>query len=233
MLFRKVKEANALLPFKAFSLLEILISLMLATLLIITISHWYGNILVNRVKQSELLKLQQNTHQILSYFQQHIQHIGYRSQYRKDSNYDLFTVNGKDYKLVNPNCFLFFYDINRDGCIGTLKTGSCVNHNINSTYNISKEIFGFHLRNNNLYIFDDNANFYRCYGKQCQKWANSCKENKWRNISERADYQIEKLVFKWEKEGVLLRIVLKLKSVKNAKISYEAESYVYLINSGE
>lgn len=232
MLFRKVKEANVILKFKAFSLLEMLISLMLSTLLILTISHWYGNILTNRLKQSELLKLQQNTHQILRYFQKHIQHIGYRSQYRKDSNYDLFAINGKDYKLVNPNCLLFFYDLNSDGCIGTSKTGPCVNHNINNTYNISKEIFGFHLKKNNLYIFDDNANFYRCYGKQCQKWAESCEANKWKNTSERADYQIEKLVFKWEKEGVLLRINLKLKSVKNAKISYEAESYVYLINSG-
>lgn len=230
MWHNKINELNAVRINQGFLLIELLLSLSLGTFLLIIFFQFYTNTMLSQNKQRELINLQQNSHQILHYMQQHIQHIGYQGSNRENSNLLLFQLNGRNYQLINPQCFVFFYDLNGDGCVGSRnKKQQCEINQFNNTKEVNKEIFGFAIKNNNLYIFDD-GDFNACYKNQCQNWASGCSENRWGNVSELSDYKVERLHFSWEKEGVLLKIELTLSSIIFSDLKYTAIAYSYLLN---
>lgn len=227
-----IKEVNAVNILSGLTLVEMLISLSLGTLLLWIAAQFYVDVFSSQTKQRELLKLQQNAHQLLNYMQKHIQHIGYQGANRKQSNYELFLKNNQAYELPQSQCFIFFYDVNNDGCIGNRhKTLSCNQNGINQAKEVHKEIFGFKFVSKNLFVLDDKR-MSNCSGENCQNWAN-CEQNKWLNMTELADYQVENLAFNWEKPQALLRIDLTLRSVKFYQITYRITAYSYLLNSRE
>lgn len=226
----KVSGRSAVRLYRSFSLLEVLLSISLGTTVMFILSQFYADVIYLQHKQRILLNLQQQSHQLLNYMQQHISHIGYQGRNREGSNFDLFKINGKSYQLVNQSCFLFFYDLNHDGCLGSRnKKQGCQLNQVNNTKDVNKEIFGFTLRNRNLYLFDD-GDFKRCYQQQCQNWAKNCSDNKWNNVSELSDYQVERLQFNWEVPESLLRIELTLSSIQLPDVKYSATAYSYLLN---
>lgn len=230
MLYRNPNVHNVKSKYHAFSLIELLISLGLATFILFSVSKLYSDFYVDQKKQTELLMLQRESFQIITYLKQHIQHIGYQGSFREENNYLLFQYQDKNYSLTNPNCLIFFYDVNRDGCIGNrAKKERCVIGNINNTKYINREIFGFKLENKTLYIYDDNK-IQQCSSTMCQQLLTSCNKGNWRRFDNN-DYTINTLNFSWLKPDKVMKIELELTSNKEANIAYQVIAYSYLLNA--
>ncbi len=234
MLCRKINVAPAKIKrgkFPAFSLIEILISLVLGSLLLLSLSTLYSQFLASQIKQDERLLLQKEAHQLINYFQQHIQHLGYQGQARADSNFSFFEQNGQRYALVKPSCFIFFYDLNNDGCLGkrATKNTACTQGELNNTKELAKEIFGFKLENKEIYLYADNQ-LINCSREQCKSLLSSCGNN-WTKLTSSELFQVTDLAFSWKKQDQLLQIDLALASVKSPQINYHVTAYTYILNT--
>lgn len=232
MSYRNQNVHNVKIKYYAFSLIEILISLSLATIILFSISKLYSDFYISQKKQSELYLLQRESFQTLTYLKQHIQHIGYQGFFREENNYSLFQYQEKNYVISNSNCLMFFYDVNRDGCIGNRnKKQSCVVGYINKTKEINKEVFGFKLENQSLYIYDDNK-IQQCSSTICKQLLTNCNKGNWKIIYNN-NYIIKTLNFSWVKIDKIMRIEIELTSKKYPEINYQAVAYSYLLNAGD
>lgn len=230
MLFRKI---NVPVANHAFSLIEILLSLSLGCIILWAGSIFYSDSYQNQVKQRELLNLQKHTHQLLDYFQQHIQHISYQGKNRKGSNYFLFSNNSRSYALNSSSCFMFFYDLSADGCVGNRnKTQACEINGVNNTKEVSQEFFGFRFENNVIFIYED-SQIQICTQQVCEQVLTNCQKGNWRKMSDMSDYNVENLSFEWLEQNRLLKIELDLSSSKDNQLRYKATAYSYLLNGSD
>ncbi|EQA04750.1 hypothetical protein HPS12939_1922 [Glaesserella parasuis 12939] len=179
------------------------------------------------------MNLQKHTHQLLEYFQQHIQHFNYQGQNRKETNYHLFENNHKRYSLNNPNCLMFFYDLSSDGCVGNRnKKQSCETNGVNNTKDVSQEFFGFKFEKKAIFIYED-SQIQFCHQADCEKILTNCQKGNWRKMSDMSDYNVENLSFEWLEQNRLLKIELALSSSKDNQLRYKATAYSYLLNGSD
>lgn len=213
----------------AFSLVEILFSLALGSILLLSFTYFYSNYYIVWQKQKEQFFLQKEAHQLASYLQQHIQHLGYQGLNRENSNFELFEKDNQRFAM-NNQCLIFFYDLNGDGCLGkrATKKALCRNGLLNNTKDLAKEVFGFKTEDREIYIYADNR-FENCIGTQCKTLLESCND-KWTKFTSKEEYAVNKLYFSWRKMGEIMQIDLSLKSIKDNKIKYDLTAYVYLLN---
>ena len=214
---------------KAFSLVEILISLALGSMLLLSFSYYYSNYYVVWQKQKEQFFLQKEAHQLAHYLQQHIQHLGYQGNNKEESNFELFEKENQRFAL-NNQCLIFFYDLNGDGCLGkrATKKALCRNGQLNNTKDLAKEVFGFKLEEKEIHLYADNR-FENCFSEQCKTLLDSC-ENKWTKFTSKEEYLVDKFQFNWKKQNELMQIELTLSSIKDKKINYHLTVYTYLLN---
>ena len=207
MLARKINGVPVKISrLKAFSLVEILISLALGSMLLLSFSYYYSN-----------------------YLQQHIQHLGYQGNNKEESNFELFEKDNQRFAL-NNQCLIFFYDLNGDGCLGkrATKKALCRNGQLNNTKDLAKEVFGFKLEEKEIHLYADNR-FENCLSEQCKTLLDSC-ENKWTKFTSKEEYLVDKFQFNWKKQNELMQIELTLSSIKDKKINYHLTVYTYLLN---
>lgn len=209
----------------AFTLIEVLLSLSLGSLILFVFSSLFSQFQIEQVRSNTLLSLQKESHQLMHYFKQHIQHLGYQGNHRENSNFSLFEKEGKRYHLAHSACFIFFYDLNSDGCLGkrATKKAQCINGELNNTKEIAKEIFGFKAENKEIYFFADNK-FEHCTKSQCSELLNNCNA-KWTKFTSTDHFNVDKLDFSWK--GNIMKITLILS--KN-KLTYENTAYISLLN---
>ena len=230
MLARKINEVPVKIShFKAFSLVEILISLALGSILLLSFTYYYSNYYVVWQKQKEQFFLQKEAHQLAHYLQQHIQHLGYQGNNKEESNFELFEKENQRFAL-NNQCLIFFYDLNGDGCLGkrATKKALCRNGQLNNTKDLAKEVFGFKLEEKEIHLYADNR-FENCLSEQCKTLLDSC-ENKWTKFTSKEEYLVDKFQFNWKKQNELMQIELTLSSIKDKKINYHLTVYTYLLN---
>ena len=230
MLARKISEVPVKIShLKAFSLVEILISLGLGSILLLSFTYFYSNYYVTWQKQKEQFLLQKEAHQLAHYLQQHIQHLGYQGNNKEESNFELFEKDNQRF-VLNDQCLIFFYDLNGDGCLGkrATKKSLCRNGKLNNTKDLAKEVFGFKLEEKEIHFYADNR-FENCLGEKCKALLDSC-ENKWTKFTSKEEYLVDKLQFNWKKQNKLMQIELTLSSIKDHKISYSLIANVYLLN---
>ena len=230
MLARKINGVPVKISrLKAFSLVEILISLALGSMLLLSFSYYYSNYYVVWQKQKEQFFLQKEAHQLAHYLQQHIQHLGYQGNNKEESNFELFEKDNQRFAL-NNQCLIFFYDLNGDGCLGkrATKKALCRNGQLNNTKDLAKEVFGFKLEEKEIHLYADNR-FENCLSEQCKTLLDSC-ENKWTKFTSKEEYLVDKLQFNWKKQNKLMQIELTLSSIKDKKINYHLTVYTYLLN---
>lgn len=231
MFYRQINVANA--NNKAFTLVELLLSLTLGTVLLFSLSGIYRDQYQIQQYQKEKLHLQKQAKQLLDYFHQHIQHSGFQGGFRQQSNFPLFLNQNQSINLVNKHCVILFYDLNNDGCIGNRnKKQDCQINQLNMTKELSKEIFGFKLFNQELYIFEDNS-LQDCVGKLCQSLLTQCSKGKWRKSSDRNYFKIIALTFSFVNSKKLIEVNLELQSSKYRNIIYQSKRYVYILNGEE
>ena len=82
-----IKRNVANVRISAFTLIELLLSLSLASLILLGASKLYSDFQLNLQKQQRLMWLQKESHQLLNYLQQHLQHLGYQGSFRELSNF--------------------------------------------------------------------------------------------------------------------------------------------------
>ena len=230
MLARKINGVPVKISrLKAFSLVEILISLALGSMLLLSFSYYYSNYYVVVQKQKEQFFLQKEAHQLAHYLQQHIQHLGYQGNNKEESNFELFEKDNQRFAL-NNQCLIFFYDLNGDGCLGkrATKKALCRNGQLNNTKDLAKEVFGFKLEEKEIHLYADNR-FENCLSEQCKTLLDSC-ENKWTKFTSKEEYLVDKFQFNWKKQNELMQIELTLSSIKDKKINYHLTVYTYLLN---
>ena len=230
MLARKINGVPVKISrLKAFSLVEILISLALGSMLLLSFSYYYSNYYVVWQKQKEQFFLQKEAHQLAHYLQQHIQHLGYQGNNKEESNFELFEKDNQRFAL-NNQCLIFFYDLNGDGCLGkrATKKALCRNGQLNNTKDLAKEVFGFKLEEKEIHLYADNR-FENCLSEQCNTLLDSC-ENKWTKFTSKEEYLVDKFQFNWKKQNELMQIELTLSSIKDKKINYHLTVYTYLLN---
>jgi len=230
MLARKINGVPVKISrLKAFSLVEILISLSLGSILLLSFTYFYSNYYVTWQKQKEQFFLQKEAHQLVHYLQQHIQHLGYQGNNKEESNFELFEKDNQRFAL-NNQCLIFFYDLNGDGCLGkrATKKALCRNGQLNNTKDLAKEVFGFKLEEKEIHLYADNR-FENCLSEQCKTLLDSC-ENKWTKFTSKEEYLVDKFQFNWKKQNELMQIELTLSSIKDKKINYHLTVYTYLLN---
>ena len=230
MLARKISEVPVKIShLKAFSLVEILISLALGSMLLLSFTYYYSNYYVVWKKQKEQFFLQKEAHQLAHYLQQHIQHLGYQGNNKEESNFELFEKDNQRF-VLNNQCLIFFYDLNGDGCLGkrATKKSLCRNGQLNNTKDLAKEVFGFKLEEKEIHLYADNR-FENCLSEQCKTLLDSC-ENKWIKFTSKEEYLVDKFQFNWKKQNELMQIELTLSSIKDKKINYHLTVYTYLLN---
>ena len=230
MLARKINGVPVKISrLKAFSLVEILISLALGSMLLLSFSYYYSNYYVVWQKQKEQFFLQKEAHQLAHYLQQHIQHLGYQGNNKEESNFELFEKDNQRFAL-NNQFLIFFYDLNGDGCLGkrATKKALCRNGQLNNTKDLAKEVFGFKLEEKEIHLYADNR-FENCLSEQCKTLLDSC-ENKWTKFTSKEEYLVDKFQFNWKKQNELMQIELTLSSIKDKKINYHLTVYTYLLN---
>ncbi len=233
MLWKKISGVTAKTSYfhlPAFSLIENLLALALGAMILFSISSLYSYFILSQDKQMELLNLQKEAHQLANYLQQHIQHLGYQGNHRKDHNFDLFEKDGLRYGLPTPNCFIFFYDLNNDGCLGKRRTknAECKIGDLNNTKELAKEIFGFKAENKEIYLYSENK-LENCSDIQCKQLLSSCSD-KWTKFTSIEQFSVEKFEFHWKKKDELLQVDLSLSSVKQKNIHYSTTIYISLLN---
>lgn len=220
--------------YKAVTLLEVLISLSLGSFLLLLFSSLYRDFYLSQTKQTERNHLQQTSHQLLGYVQQHIQHIGYQGAWNHKSNFDLFKYDGKHYRLNNATCLVFFYDLDSNGCLGSSLRSCLTANNANNTKDLSKEVFGFKLENRQLWVYQVPKKLDRCAKSECQTLLSACEQkNGWERVLEKPDHAVEKLQFQWEEEPKLLKTELILSSLKYPDVQYQIVAYSYILNAEE
>ncbi|MDO4698947.1 MAG: hypothetical protein Q4A60_09830 [Pasteurellaceae bacterium] len=233
MWHNKIKEPNASTRYPALSLVEILIALGLSAFLLMVLVKWQSQFVVSQLYLRERLQLQQHAQQMVAYMQKHIQYLGFVAKSKQGGNDELFRLNGKAYHLM-PNCLLFFYDVNRDGCIGRAfgKQGFCQQAGVNRADEVVKEFFGFKFQPPHLLVFA--RDIKRCRQEACQEWRDYCQQTSyWENATDLVDYQLDNLQFDWLKPEQILRIRLRLRSQKYPDIQYETVAYSKVLNGVE
>lgn len=219
--------------YNALSLVEILLALSLGSFLLLLLSSLYSDFYLAQTKQREQSHLQQKAHQLLDYFQQHIQHLGYQGQWQEKSNFELFRHEKRAYRLASPSCLVFFYDLDSSGCLGNTQR-DCIRSNRNNAKALATEIFGFKLENRQIWLYQAPKMLEKCAAAECKSMLNACSQNAgWERMFEKPDHFVEKLQFDWEIEGVLLKIELSLASLKQPSLQYHAVAYSYVLNGGE
>lgn len=223
----RVPSANI---YKAVSLVEILLALSLGSFMLLLLSSLYSDFYLAQTKQREQSHLQQKAHQLLDYFQQHLQHLGYQGQWQEKSNFALFRSANRAYRLDPPSCLVFFYDLDSSGCLGNTQR-DCVRSNRNNAKDLATEIFGFKLENRQISLYQAPKPLEKCTATECKAVLNACSQNTgWERMFEKPDHIVEKLHFHWEVEGVLLKIELSLASLKVPSLQYHTVAYSYVLN---
>lgn len=201
----------AVIIYKAFSLIEILISIALSTIILFSVASLYSQLYKRDKQDLERTNLQMQAHQLIDYLKHHLQHSGYLGDQRKGTNYNKFLINNKSYYITN-NCILFFYDVNRDGDIKDRTEPN--------------EIFGFKFTNNEIYKIKIS------YQNYIRKKDMICNSDDWQSIASDFQFIVNNLKFTKQSEN-LIKINIALGSRKYPMLSYQVIAYTYLFNGHE
>ncbi len=230
MLFQKTKKVAVIATkrIQAFTLTEFIISSILMLVILFSLASFYQYNYKNNKKLNTLLFLQQQAHQILNHLKPHIEHLYFQGQNRKKNNYNFFYNNGSSL-MLEKNCLIFFYDFNKDGCIGKRvpKKQGCTSNNRNLTKNISKEIFGFKLEQQQILQIDIDKKLDKCSFNQCKKILSYCQKGNWTAFTDKHNFQVTQLQFSWLEKPQILKVTLTL-AKKN--LTYSTQAYIYVLN---
>ncbi|MFC0309579.1 Type II secretory pathway, component PulJ [Gallibacterium trehalosifermentans] len=217
---------------------ELLMAIALTSLLVLILSNWLLSLYHYQSQRQQQLQLQQDVHQALQMIRKDLRRSGYHYP-NKNNNLALFRYQNKSINLVLPKqdyyqCVLFFYDLNKDGCIGNKQgSESCMLGTRNNTTEIQKELFGYRLAAGNLevlFMFDKTID-HACSAVSCQQHLNNptCQSKGWSKYFD-SRYRVESLAFRWlpENRGMSVDLTVVLRNQENYR--YQATVLIPLLN---
>lgn len=213
MLYKPKSVRSVVIIYNAFSLIEVLISITLGTIILLSVISLYSQSYRNEKQYLEKINLQMQAHQFIDYLKHHLQHSGYLGYSREKTNYTEFLIKNKSY-YITRNCILFFYDANKDGRID------------HSRRTDPDEIFGFKFNKNEIYEIKISYSDYT-YKKDM-----ICNSEHWKSITKDFQFIVHNLNFIKQSENII-KIYLELKSRKDPKVIYQIMAYTYLLNGNE
>lgn len=229
------------------SLFSLLLSLTLSSFLLLVILAFYTRSQQQNQQTFGLLQLQSEVQRAVQLMGKDLRRAGFRAVSDKVSehNFSLFEQEqGQALALFSrkqqgePDCVLFFYDIDTNGCVGSaFKNGRCVEDNRNATRFIERELFGYRLDKGMLetrltYRKAVNA---QCKQKECQEYlqARACESGGWVDLFDLNLIEVQRLHFSWLIERQLLQIDLMARLKNLPHLTYTTQMVVPLLNNGE
>lgn len=225
-------------------LFNLLFSLFLSSLLILVIVSFYVQSQQQNKKILDTLTLQSELHSILQLIAKDVRRAGFRAVSDKviHNNFSLFEQgNGQSVVMFSmqdnkkDECLLFFYDLDRNGCLGgAFKGKQCVQNGHNQTQHIERELFGYRLNQNMIEtrLMYKSAVNSRCVFTECQKYLQkeACHYGGWVDLLDAQKYRIIHLAFQWiaEQKGVLVTLRGELR--QQPEIVYGTSAVIPLLN---
>lgn len=217
---------------------ELLVTLAIACLLMMILSNWVLYLYRQQEQRQQQLQLQQAVHSALQLMSKDLRRSGYHFP-KSQHNLSLFQWQKRSLTLNLPKqdyyqCAMFFYDLNKDGCIGNQNSNTaCTMGAQNNSQNIQKELFGYRLAAGNLemlFMFAGTIN-ENCTTANCQRHINnpSCYSKGWSKFFDQR-YMVRELSFRWlaEQRGLSISLTVSLRS--EPTLSYQATALVPLLN---
>ena len=230
---------------KGQTLLALMISLTLSSLLLLSISHFYVQIQTQNQHMLLYLKLQAELQRTLQLIGKDLRRLGFRALNTKgtESNVSLFEldeqgtaifISQEDSAPLN-SCVLFFYDLNKNGCIGKDSPKTCMKNGKNTSKNNTEELFGYKVSNKMIKtkltyqsVIPTNCTTETCKRAFQQSACNA--GGGWTDLLDNNEYEVTTLQFNWliERKGLEIKLKGNLKQTPN--ISYETSLVVTLWN---
>ncbi|OOF59187.1 PulJ/GspJ family protein [Rodentibacter genomosp. 2] len=231
---------------KGQTLLALMISLTISSALLLVVSQFYTNIQIQNRQIFLRLKLQAELQRTIQLLGKDLRRAGFRALNNKliESNVSLFELDEKGLALIisqadnapKNSCSLFFYDLNRNGCIGEKYTkNTCLNSRQNVAKGIEKELFGYKLNGKMIETKQTykSAVSAKCQLDECQKALKQTACNAgggWTDLLDENEYEITHLQFNLVAEGKGIEIQLIGNLKRHPDIQYETSMVVALWN---
>ncbi|MGC7590556.1 hypothetical protein ACPWUF_08755 [Bisgaard Taxon 46] len=225
-------------------LFNLLFSLFLSSLLILVMVAFYVQIQQQNKTMSGTLALQSELQSIIQLIEKDVRRAGFRAVSEKviQHNFSLFEQeNGRSVAMFSmqdnqkDDCLLFFYDLDRNGCLGgAFKGKQCVQNGHNQTQYIERELFGYRLNQGMIEtrLMYKSAVNPRCVLTECQKYLQkeACRYGGWVDLLDAQKYRITHLSFQWlaERKGIAVSLMGELK--QQPEITYETSAVIPLLN---
>ncbi|MDU8924069.1 hypothetical protein RYD26_03945 [Pasteurellaceae bacterium LIM206] len=227
------------------TLFSLLLTIGLTALLGTVMMKFFSTVQQHNQRLFLRLKLQAELQRVLHLIAKDVRRTGFRAVGEKviTDNLGLFEQESfpKSIRLgqVNgepPNsCVLFFYDLNKSGCLGNnIKNGYCVLNGKNQTNDIKDELFGYRLNKKRIEVrsgYKGNFN-QRCSVQDCQRYLQpeECNSTGWNKLLDDTEFDVTRFRFTWlvEKRGLELQLTGNLKSFSD--ITYTSSAIIPLFN---
>lgn len=222
-----------------------MISLALSSLLLLGISHFYAQTQYQNQQTLLRLKLQAELQRTLQLMGKDLRRVGFRALNSRltETNLSLFELDDEGTAIVIAqednapanSCVLFFYDLDKNGCIGTGSPKTCMRNNKNAAKGSTEELFGYKISNGMIKtkLTYQSVIPATCTAETCQRafQQSACNAGGgWTDLLDTSEYEITRLHFQWLKVGQGLMIQLAGRLKHYPAITYETSLVVALWN---
>ncbi|MBE2896301.1 prepilin-type N-terminal cleavage/methylation domain-containing protein [Pasteurellaceae bacterium HPA106] len=203
---------------RGFSLLEMMVSVAIGSALLLLMVRFFTQTLNTQQASHKRLQLQSEIHRVLNLMAKDIARSGYIAQEQvRVSNAALFSRDATSSGVITQaqrasenSCFLFWYDVDQSGCIGSRHDSICAQGGRNRTLDIQTELLGYRLNSQMVEtrIMYKRGTQQQCRASECQAYLadSGCDTKGWGDLMDSATYQITALNFTWLVVNKALRV---------------------------
>lgn len=230
---------------KGQTLLALMISLALSSLLLLGISSFYAHTQTQNQQLLLRLKLQAELQRTLQLMGKDLRRVGFRALNARltETNLSLFELDDQGTAIFiaqednapKNSCVLFFYDLDKNGCIGTGSPKTCMRNGKNAAKGSTEELFGYKISNKMIKtkLTYQSVISATCTAETCKRAFQQAACNAgggWTDLLDTCEYEITRLQFHWLEEGRGLEIQLAGNLKQYPHITYETALVVALWN---
>ncbi|MBE2893845.1 hypothetical protein [Spirabiliibacterium falconis] len=237
-------SASHFRPARGFGLLETMLTIALMAVLLMIMIHFFNRTLYLQQSHNKRLQLQGEIHRVLNLMAKDIARSGYAAYEQVlVSNAGLMTDSRSPAGIITAanrapanSCFLFWYDLDQSGCVGTRHDNICQKEGRNRTLEIQTELLGYRL---NSKMVETRIMYKRgtpqdCKGTACQIFLSEkgCDTKGWGDLMDSSVYEITTLQFEWLVKNKALQVMLRGRFKEKAwrHIDYESAVVITLQN---
>ncbi|MBE2898319.1 prepilin-type N-terminal cleavage/methylation domain-containing protein [Pasteurellaceae bacterium 20609_3] len=229
---------------RGFSLIEVMVSVAISSALMLLLVSFFTRTLNAQQLANKRLQLQSEIHRVLNLMAKDIARSGYAAfEQVSVSNADFISGDATRSGVITQanrapdnSCFLFWYDLDQSGCIGTRHDKLCTQGGRNRTLEIQTELLGYRLNSKMVEtrIMYKRGTQQNCTSAQCQEYLSraGCNTKGWGDLMDSATYQITRLNFAWLVPNRALRVEIagRYKAKRWRHITYQSAVVIPIEN---